>query len=77
LKDKKGLTIMNATLPARAITRIITLGTHAIEFLEDGSIDIVDLERIGEPKEYTHLEPEEAYRLFSALYEQYKIHNYC
>jgi hypothetical protein len=64
---------MNVVLqPARTITCIITLGSHAIEFLEDGSIDIVDMERIGDPAEYVHLDSDEAYKLAAVLFEQFK-----
>jgi hypothetical protein len=61
---------MNAT-PVR-INRILELGSHYIEFLEDGSVDIVDA-NIGDPKEYIHLEPEQAYLLFTALFEKFKM----
>jgi hypothetical protein len=65
---------MNTTLqPARTITRIITLGdNHAIEFLEDGSVDIIDLERISDPAEYVHLDSDEAYKLLVALQAQFQ-----
>lgn len=62
---------MNAT-PNR-INRIISLGSHFIEFLDDGSVDIVDSANIGEPQEYTHLDGEQAYLLFTALYEKFKM----
>lgn len=59
---------MNAT----TITRIITIGdNHAVEFLEDGSVDIIDLEKIGDPSEYVHLSEEEAYKLLMALQAQF------
>jgi hypothetical protein len=53
------------------IARILDLGQHSIEFLADGSVDIVDTATLGE-REYTHLDPEEAYLLFTALFERYK-----
>ena len=59
-------------MPTTTIIRIIALGSHAIEFLADGSVDILDTERIGDPNEYVHLSQEEAYLLFTALYEQFK-----
>lgn len=54
------------------INRILELGSHSIEFLEDGSVDIVDTATLGE-REYTHLSAEEAYLLFTALYEKFKM----
>lgn len=61
---------MNAT-PVR-INRILELGSHYIEFLDDGSVDIVDAANIGDPKEYIHLEPDEAYLLLVALQAQFQ-----
>lgn len=71
--QRKWIKIMATTLqPVRTINNIVTLGNHAIEFMEDGSVDILDLERIGDPSEYVHLDRDEAYKLFAALFEQYR-----
>jgi hypothetical protein len=55
------------------INRILDLGPHYVEFLDDGSVDIVDSANIGNPKEYVHLDSEQAYLLFTALYEKFKM----
>ncbi len=63
---------MNATLvPARKIIRVLNLGSHHIEFLEDGSVDIVN--DPARPDEYVHLDRDEAYKLAAALIEQYRV----
>ena len=49
--------------------RVLTLGNHCIEFLANGSVDIVDATRSSE---YIHLDADEAYFLFAALYEKFK-----
>jgi hypothetical protein len=67
---KESMNMSNTTLAPVRIARIINLGSHHIEFLEDGSVDIVN--DPARPDEYTHLTPDEAYKLFAALYEQYK-----
>lgn len=54
------------------INRILDLGSHSIEFLADGSVDIIDSATLGQ-KEYTHLNANEAYLLFTALYEKFKM----
>jgi hypothetical protein len=57
-------TIITSIFPT--IVRIIPIGSHCLELLSDGSVDIVDSATLGE-KEYTHLNPEEARQLFPAL----------
>jgi hypothetical protein len=48
------------------IVRILSLGSHYLELLSDGSVDIVDAD-IEHGTDYTHLNPEEARQLFPAL----------
>jgi hypothetical protein len=58
---------MNATtIHPTTIVRIVPIGSHNLELLADGSVDIVDSATLGE-KEYTHLTPDEARQLFPAF----------
>jgi hypothetical protein len=59
-------TMATTTITATTIVRIIPLGSHNIEILANGSVDIVDNATLGE-KEYTHLSSEEARQLFPSL----------
>jgi hypothetical protein len=70
LNPEEGHKDMAIETPVR-IVRIINLGSHHIEFLSDGSVDIVN--DPARPDEYVHLTPDEAYKLFTALYEQFKM----
>jgi len=62
---------MSTTIQPVRIVRILRLGAHNLELLEDGSIDIVDAD-IERSAEYAHLDSEEAYFLLVALNSQLK-----
>lgn len=60
---------MNATATSMfpTIVRIIPIGSHCLELLSDGSVDIVDADKEQGKEEYVHLSREEARQLFPAL----------